>query len=64
MYTIEQFENALLQLNVEIDEMKLKGKYVSKAKGKIDNKMYQWNGNGICEDLKNVRTFEYDLKFE
>lgn len=64
MYTIEQFENALLQQNVEIDEMKLKGKYVRIAKGKIRDKMHQWNENGICEDMKGIRQFEHDLKFE
>lgn len=64
MYTIEQFESALLQINVEIDEMKMKGKYVRTANGKINNKMYQWNSNGVCEDMKGIRQFEYDLKFE
>lgn len=62
MYTIEQFEQALLQLDVEIDEIKLKGKYVSKAIGKINERVHHWKANGVCENLRGERKPLYDLK--
>lgn len=62
MYTEEQFESALLNLNVVIDELFMKGKYINKAKGKIEGKAYLWNKEGNCQNIKGDRIFEYDLK--
>ncbi len=63
MASIAQFETALLDKKVEIDEIKSKGKDVTKAFGYIHNQKYYWLGSGVCFSSLGVRKPLLDLKF-
>lgn len=64
MRTTEEFEKALLSINVVIDEFSYKAIYVvKKAYGTVNGKAYRWNCDGTCVDRKGKRYPEYDLKF-
>lgn len=66
-YSIEDFESAILAkgFSVEnIDEIKLKGKFVSMVIGYVNNQKHTWNSDGKCF-IKNGTPYPfYNLKFE
>lgn len=63
-YNIEEFETALLKRKVEIDELSLKGKFVSKAIGFIQGQKHIWNADGSCFTKSGNPNPKYNLKFE
>lgn len=63
MASLKEFETALLNLGIEIDEIKYKGKDVSKAIGAKNGKSYFWIASGLCYARSGTRIPALDLKF-
>lgn len=66
-YTVEEFENALLAKGIffeNLDEMKLKGRYVSETVGYINNQKHIWNSEGKCFMKDGTPNKRYNLIFE
>lgn len=68
-YRVEDFETALLQHKIDIEEIRLDGGAVKFAKGTIcidekRTKELQWHVSGKCYSKYLNRVPEYDLKFE
>lgn len=59
---LSQFEDELLKMKVQIDEISTPNKFVSKATGYIGKKFYTWNARGQCFFFK-TRVPEYDISF-
>ncbi len=62
MYTTNQFEIALVAINVLIEELKTPNRNVRQAIGYKDGKRLTWNEKGECS-FHTTRMPEYDLKF-
>jgi len=62
MYTINQFENALIAINVQIQELKTLKSKVREAVGYKDGKRLTWNEQGQCF-FYTKRLPDNDLKF-
>lgn len=66
-YSLEEFEAAILAKGIpveNIDEIKLKGKFVSMAIGYINNQKYTWNTEGKCFMKSGTPNQRYNLIFE
>lgn len=62
MASLKEFETALLNLGVVIDEIRYKGKDVRRATGKRGNSSYYWLADGACYSRCGTRTPSLDLK--
>lgn len=62
MHTTNQFETALIALNVKIDEIRLQNKFVTQAVGYLKGKTMTWNDKGQCS-FKKERLPQFDLDF-
>lgn len=68
MHTVEEFEKALLSMNIEIEGLNLNNGKVVHATGfaKLeDNKrqFLQWSTTGLCYTKNESRVPQYDLNF-
>lgn len=59
---LKDFENELIKMKVQIDEISTPNKFVSKATGYIGKRFYTWNAIGQCFFFK-TRVPEYDISF-
>lgn len=66
-YSIEEFEAAILAKGIpieNIDEIKLKGRFVSMAIGYVNNQKCTWNTVGKCFLKSGAPNQQYNLIFE
>jgi len=63
-HTLSQFEKALLDRNVTIDEVKFKGKYVTSAIGYILGQKHTWKADGSCYTKNGTPNPKYNLIFD
>lgn len=62
MYTTNQFEKALKEQNVSIQDITAPSGIVQKATGYVEKIFLQWNAEGKCSYCK-VPVPAYNLKF-
>lgn len=67
MYTVKQFESAviLLPVHVDLQSMNLRGGKVMRCVGRINGRVLEWDSNGKAFSRGgSSRQPEYDLNFE